>query len=117
MAVSSTITSIVSGGYGEIVRLDDDRVISLAQHLKETDGGGTDQIVAIARGAYPIMVQLDDGNVVSLAQHIKAKQGGGANTIARVAAGGYVDQILSVDTIGSLAAKVLADEAGGGGGS
>lgn len=117
MAVDSTITAIVSGGYGEIVKLDDDRIISIAQHLKETDDGGTDEIVAIARGAYPIMVKLDDGSVTSLAQHLLAKQEGGENTIDAIASGGYNDQILSGTDIGSVALKVIADEAGGGGAS
>ncbi len=107
----SSITGIVAGAYGDLVKLDDDRVVDLATYLKETDDGGTDNIVGIIKGAYDSQVLLSDGSVKSLADHVRAP---GALTIAGIITGAYTNQAKIADgMIVNLAEKVKADEGGG----
>lgn len=107
----SSILGIVSGAYGDLVKLDDGRVVDLATHLKETDDGGTDTIVGMIKGAYDTQVLLSDGSVKSLAEHVRAP---GALTISGIITGAYTSQAKIADgTIVNLAEKVKADEGGG----
>lgn len=107
----SSITGVVTGAYGDLVKLDDGRIINLATYLKEQDDGGTQTIVGILKGAYESQVQLSDGSIKSLSEHVRNP---GALTIAGIISGAYISQAKVADgMIVNLAEKVKADEGGG----
>ena len=109
MASLGTISGYLPGGYANLVKLDDSRVVSLAQHLKEKDDGGTDTIVGIISGAYDGQVILDDGSIANLSDHVRNPNG---RTISTVVVGAYESQAMDNDVIIRLADKVKADAGG-----
>ncbi len=107
----SSIVGVVSGAYGDLVKLDDDRIVSLATFLKEQDDGGTPTIVGIIKGAYESQVRLSDGSIKALSEHVRSP---GALTISGIISGAYISQAKVGDgMIINLAEKVKADEGGG----
>lgn len=107
----SSITGVVTGAYGDLVKLDDGRIINLATYLKEQDDGGTEVIVGILKGAYESQVLLSDGSIKALSDHVRSP---GALTIVGIISGAYISQAKVADgMIINLAEKVKADEGGG----
>ncbi len=107
----SSIVGVVSGAYGDLVKLDDGRIVRLATFLKEQDDGGSATIVGIIKGAYESQVRLSDGSIKALSEHVRAP---GALTITGIISGAYISQAKVGDgMIINLAEKVKADEGGG----
>lgn len=107
----SSIVGVVTGAYGDLVKLDDNRIVNLATFLKEQDDGSTAVIEGLIQGAYESQVLLSDGSIKALSEHVRAP---GALTISGIISGAYISQAKVADgMIVNLAEKVKADEGGG----